>query len=129
MVLAAAVMAAIPDVIVRVMTDDPEVIRQAAQLLRIAAVFQIVDGIQAVGAGALRGAGMTQVAFIANLVGHWCVGLPLALVFTFVMHMGPAGLWWGLTIGLAVVSVWLTAAFLKASAKPIVALKRATMHH
>jgi MATE family multidrug resistance protein len=128
MLAAAIVMTAIPDVIVRVMTDDPEVIRQAVVLLRIAAVFQIVDGIQAVGAGALRGAGMTNIAFIANLVGHWAVGLPLAVVLTFVLHMGPAGLWWGLTSGIAVVAAWLGLAFFKASAKPIAALKRVTMH-
>ena len=126
--LAAAVMAAVPESIARIMTDDAAVVAQAALFLRIAAFLQIVDGIQAVGAGALRGAGMTNVAFVANLVGHWAVGLPLALVFAFVLHMGPAGLWWGLTIGLAVVAAWLSRAFFAASARPIVALKRATLH-
>ncbi|MEZ0313903.1 MAG: MATE family efflux transporter [Myxococcota bacterium] len=128
MLLPSVVMTVIPDIVVRLMTRDPEIIEQAAIFLRIAAVFQIVDGVQAVGAGALRGAGMTRVSFAANLVGHWIIGIPLALLLTFGLDLGPAGLWWGLTVGLAVVATWLAVAFWQASKQPIVALRRDTAH-
>ncbi len=128
MLVPSVIMTAIPDVVVQVMTREPEIIQQAATFLRIAAVFQIVDGVQAVGAGALRGAGMTRVSFAANLVGHWVVGIPLALLLTFGFDLGPSGLWWGLTVGLAVVAAWLFISFWQASKKPIVALRRDIAH-
>ncbi len=128
MLIPSVVMTVIPDIVVQVMTRDPAIVHQAAVFLRIAAVFQIVDGVQAVGAGALRGAGMTRVSFIANLVGHWLIGIPLALLLTFGFDFGPSGLWWGLTVGLAVVAAWLAITFWHASKKPIVALRRDTAH-
>ena len=63
----------------RVMTPDPTVIELTIALLGVAAVFQISDGLQAVGSGALRGTGDTRFPFIANLLGHWLVGLPVAI--------------------------------------------------
>jgi multidrug resistance protein, MATE family len=124
MCIPSVVMAIAPEALIHVMTRDPDVVSAAVLLLRIAAVFQIVDGVQALGAGALRGAGMTRTSFMANLVGHWAVGLPLALFLAFGLNLGPGGLWWGLTIGLAVVAVWLTWAFLAVSKRPIAALSR-----
>lgn len=124
MCLPALVMAVAPEALIHVMTREPDVVSAAATLLRVAAVFQIVDGIQALGAGALRGAGMTRVSFMANLIGHWGIGLPLAMILAFGFEIGPAGLWWGLTIGLAVVAFWLSWAFWSVSGRPIGALAR-----
>ncbi|MBI3178692.1 MAG: hypothetical protein HYZ27_03470 [Deltaproteobacteria bacterium] len=100
-----------PSALARVMTSDAEVIPGAVRLLLIAAAFQVVDGMQAVGSGALRGAGATRFAFGAHLVGHWLVGLPLGIALAFAADMGPAGLWWGLTAGLAAVALTLTVKF------------------
>ncbi len=96
-----------PRLLSRVYTFDLEVIDQAVALLPIAALFQIFDGIQAVGCGVLRGVADTRAAAIINLVGYWAIGLPLGLVLTFEFGMGPRGLWWGLTAGLAMVALLL----------------------
>lgn len=80
-------------------------------LLRIAAIFQVFDGIQAVASGALRGAGDVRFPFVANVVAHWGVGFPAAVTLGFVLRRGAAGLWWGLTAGLVFVSVLLAARF------------------
>ncbi len=111
MLCMAAIMWLWPRALVRVMTSDLEVMPGAMRLLLIAAAFQVVDGMQAVGSGALRGAGATRFAFGAHLVGHWLVGLPLGVGLAFGAGMGPAGLWWGLTAGLAVVALTLTIKF------------------
>ena len=81
-------------------TDRADVIGSAATLIQIAAVFQLSDGAQAIAAGALRGAGDTTASFVANLAGHYGVGLPIALVLAFGLDRGAPGLWWGLTAGL-----------------------------
>src|SRR6185503_18756833 len=84
-------------------SGDPAVIETAVPLIQIAAVFQMSDAIQAVSAGALRGAGDTRYSFIANLFGHYAIGLPVAGVLCFAAHLGAAGLWWGLSMGLTAV--------------------------
>jgi MATE family multidrug resistance protein len=111
MTLSAVFLALFPELLVGAFTKDPGVIATGVALLRIAAVFQIFDGIQGVGAGALRGAGDVRFAFVANVVGHWALGMPLALLCAYPMHLGAKGLWYGLTLGLAAVAVALLARF------------------
>jgi MATE family multidrug resistance protein len=103
----------------RALADSDEVVRAAVPLLAIAAVFQISDGLQAIGSGALRGAGDVRTGLVANLVGHYGVGLPLAVTLGFLLDMGAPGLWWGLSAGLTTVAIWLVVRFLRISSKPI----------
>jgi len=111
-VLAAGPLAAI-------FTDRHAVVAAAIPLVQIAAVFQLSDGAQAVAAGALRGAGDTRAAFVANLIGHYAVGIPVALGLGFVVGMGAPGLWWGLSAGLTGTAVVLIARFVWLTARPI----------
>jgi MATE family multidrug resistance protein len=96
-----------PRAIARLVTNQENIITAALPLMLVAAVFQLSDGIQATGAGVLRGAGDTKWSFYANLFGHWCIGLPVALFLGFRMGLGIVGLWWGLCAGLTVVAVLL----------------------
>lgn len=105
--------------IARLLTPDEAYAHAAASLVRIAAFFQLFDGLQAVMSGALRGAGDVRVPFVANLVAHWCVGFPLAWALAFPVGLGVRGLWLGLTAGLVVVSLALLARFLRLSSRPI----------
>lgn len=122
MTLSALAFFAFPGAIARAMTDDPAVVAAAVPLLRVAAVFQISDGIQAVGAGVLRGAGETRFTFVANLVGHWALGFPAAALLGFTLGGGVAGLWWGFVLGLSAVGVALYARFLRVSSREIAPL-------
>jgi MATE family multidrug resistance protein len=101
------------------LTDDPAVIAVAVPLLHVAALFQISDGLQATASGALRGAGDPHAPLWWNIVAHWTVGLPVAILFGFRFHYGAVGLWWGLSLGLTVVAVALIGRFLRLSARPI----------
>ncbi len=107
----ALVFALIPRPLIAVFTTDPQVIEIGARLLRIASLFALFDGIQAVASGALRGAGDVRFPFLANVGAHWLVGLPIALTLGFGLGLGAVGLWWGLTAGLVSVSMLLTARF------------------
>jgi len=116
-----------PGPLARLFTSDPEVAREAAALFLVAAVFQVSDGLQGSGAGVLRGAGDTRFTFAANMVGHWLVGLPVALLLGFGLSLGVRGLWWGLCAGLTVVATGLLLRFLRISRgtiRPLAAAER-----
>jgi multidrug resistance protein, MATE family len=108
-----------PRSLARLFTDQPDVLAAAVPLLLIAAVFQISDGVQAVAAGALRGAGDTRIPLMLNLLGHYGVGLPAGVVLAHAWGLGARGLWWGLSIGLACVAIGLTLRFVRLTARPV----------
>ncbi len=105
MTLSALAFALAPSQLARLYTDTADVAALAAVLLPVAALFQVFDGIQVVGAGVLRGAGDTRIPAVIALVGYWFLGLPLAYYVAFGLGRGPQGLWWGLTAGLMSVAV------------------------
>ena len=81
------------------------VVRLAISFLAIAALFQIADGAQAVGAGMLRGLHDARTPMIFALIGYWGIGLPLGVILAFVAGLEGIGIWIGLATGLAVVAV------------------------
>jgi len=92
----------------------------AASLLGVAAVFQIVDGMQAIGSGCLRGLKDTRIPMLAAAFGYWGVGFPTGYALAFHAGLGARGLWWGLAAGLASVAVLMTLRFER--------MTRATLH-
>ena len=107
MVVAGLVFAFAPHVVLGVFTTDPELLTIGTGLLRMAAVFQLFDGLQVAATGVLRGASETRLPMVANLVGHWVLGLPLGYYLAFERGTGAVGLWAGLSVGLVVVAVLL----------------------
>lgn len=115
MTLTAILFIVLPREVAWLITDKEDLIVAVVPLLFVAAIFQISDGLQAVGSGVLRGTGDTRFAFIANVAGHWLVGLPVALFFGVYLKQGVVGLWIGLAAGLSAVAVALFLRFLKLS--------------
>lgn len=116
MTLCALMFAVFPEPLARLMGTPPEVMPLLVPVLMVCAVFQISDGIQGVGAGVLRGAGETRFTFLANMVGHYLLGLPVALLLGFGMKLGVVGIWWGLCAGLTAVALALFWRFERQSA-------------
>lgn len=87
--------------------DDPEVIHIASQLLVVAAFFQISDGVQVVGMGALRGFEDVKVPTVIAVMAYWVVGLPAGYLLGFKYGLGATGIWYGLLIGLSLAAVLL----------------------
>lgn len=87
--------------------ENQPVIETAAMFLAFAALFQIVDGAQAVASGMLRGLHDTTVPMIYGAIGYWGVGLPLGGVLAFPLGFRGTGIWLGLCAGLAMVAVLL----------------------
>lgn len=111
MALASCVFLALPRPMASLMSNDSAVIEIVIALFVVVAVFQVSDGVQAVGAGALRGTGDTTFTFWANLGGHWLIGLPVAYLLGVRGPFGVVGLWWGLSAGLTAVAIALVLRF------------------
>lgn len=122
MSVCAAVFLLFPRPLARIFTPDPAVLDVAEGLVRIAAVFQVADGIQGVAGGALRGMADTRFASWANVACHWGVSLPLALLLGFKLGHGAPGLWWALSVGLLLAAAALSIRFWRMSARRIEAL-------
>src|SRR5207302_10037978 len=110
---------AFPAALAGLLTSDRAAIDAAVPLIRIAAVFQLSDGAQAIAAGALRGTGDSHAGFLANLIGHYAVGLPISLTLAFGLGWGAPGLWWGLSAGLTVTAVLLVTRFARTTRRAI----------
>lgn len=92
--------------------DAAEIVAVGVPLLLVAAAFQLVDGLQVVAAGLLRGIKDVTVPMYQALVSYWGLGAPLAWILAFWAGMGPVGVWAGLAVGLALAALLLTLRFL-----------------
>ncbi|MEM8536234.1 MAG: MATE family efflux transporter [Pseudomonadota bacterium] len=122
----AVVMSAIflltPDILVGLFVDpaDPDrstLIRIGASLVIVAALFQLVDGLQVVTLGLLRGVQDTTIPMVMATISYWVIGLPSSYVLAFTFGLGGVGLWLGLVVGLAVAALLLLLRFWGRSVK------------
>ena len=113
MALMALLLWTIPEAIVSLYlnVNDPanQAVLQAAKgLLGVAAVFQLVDGVQVTALGALRGLKDTGIPFLIGFLAYWCLGLPGGYTLAHRLDWGGVGLWWGLALGLLFAAMTLT---------------------
>ncbi|CTQ32426.1 MATE family efflux transporter [Jannaschia rubra] len=97
-------------------TSDPEagaILALGVVLLRVAALFQLVDAAQVMALGLLRGVQDTRRPMIYAIIAYWALGLPVSYGLGFGLDWGPVGLWMGLVIGLAAAGVALTGRFVR----------------
>lgn len=107
-----ALMGLRPQWVTDVYTQVPTVAVTAQAFLQLAALFQLVDCLQATANGALRGIKDTRVPMIISIAAYWLIGMPAAYLLAFTAGYGPNALWWGFTIGLTVAAIGLSARFL-----------------
>jgi MATE family multidrug resistance protein len=81
-------------------TTDPQVVAIAAQLLIVAAIFQIFDGLQVIMLSTLRGMADVKVPMFIAFAAYLLIGLPTSYVLTFLLNAGPQGIWFGFLVGL-----------------------------
>lgn len=93
--------------------DDPEVIEIASGLIIIAALFQLSDGVQVVGLGALRGLEDVKMPSLISLLAYWLLALPFGYFLGFGLGLGVYGIWYGLLVGLTLSAIFLFYRFRK----------------
>ena len=101
----------VPRLLVGVFTSNAFVVALTTRLLLVAGVVQLFDGLQGVSTGILRGVGDTRTAMLANLAGHWLLGLPVGYALCFWRGWGVIGLWIGLSSGLFAIAIVLVTAW------------------
>ena len=87
--------------------DNSQVVKIASSLIVIAAFFQLSDGTQVIGLGALRGISDVKMPAILTVLAYWVIGLPIAYVLGFVLDLGAIGIWYGLLIGLTFAAIMM----------------------
>lgn len=92
-------------------SDAEAVLTLAVPLIAIAGAFQLVDGLQAVGAGLLRGLKDTRVPMILALIAYWPIGFACAWIFAFPLDFRGPGVWFGFVTGLATAAALLCGRF------------------
>jgi putative efflux protein, MATE family len=91
--------------------DAAEVLALAVPLIIIAGAFQLVDGLQAVAAGLLRGLKDTKVPMLLALIAYWPIGFVFAWIFAFPLGFKGEGVWFGFVMGLAAAAALLCGRF------------------
>ncbi|HEY9700268.1 MAG TPA: MATE family efflux transporter [Trichocoleus sp.] len=113
MALMALLFWTVPEAIVSLYLDirnpaNQAVVTLAKQLLGVAAMFQVVDGLQVTAVGALRGLKDTRIPMLIGLLAYWGIGLTCGYTLGLRFGFGGVGLWWGLAIGLVLAASILT---------------------
>ncbi|MCF6304735.1 MAG: MATE family efflux transporter [Rhodobacteraceae bacterium] len=100
--------------------DAAEILFYAIPFLAIAAAFQLVDSLQVLSAGLLRGLSDTRVPMQIAIFAYWVIGVPMAYVLSNYTALAANGVWTGLAIGLAVAAVLSTRRYIKREALGLV---------
>lgn len=104
--------------IAHIYNDDPEVVKLAMYLMFFLGAYQIVDALQMVGSGVLRGYNDTRIISLICFAAYWLIGLPLGYVLARTDYLGPPlgapGFWIAFLVALTFSSIgyWLRVRFL-----------------
>jgi len=95
------------NVLPSIFSDELEVLLVASQLMVVAGIFQVFDGLQIAWLGILRGLEDVKAPTIITFVTWILMALPISYICAFQFKMGPTGIWVGYLSGLAIASIWL----------------------
>ena len=110
--LAIVVFLGIPKFLVSAFLNPEElsanlIMKIGVSLLALAALFQLVDGGQALAIHLLRGLHDTTIPMYLAIISYWIIGLPIGYLLSFHYNFGPQGIWLGLVLGLGSACVFL----------------------
>ena len=94
-------------------SSDAEITSICAELLLVAGIFQLADGVQVTIGGALRGLADVRVPMWLAYLFYWGIAIPAAYLLTFVPKAGATGIWIGFALGLFTAATVLTLRFVQ----------------
>ncbi len=102
------------------LVQNQEVVWIASQLLLVAALFQISDGLQVVVLGALRGLQDVKIPMYITFIAYWIVGFPISIYLGLYTDLKAIGVWLGLLAGLTAAALFLFYRFNRLTKKLII---------
>jgi MATE family multidrug resistance protein len=120
--LTIALFLGIPEILIGLFLDPAEPARDrlillGAQLLAMAALFQLADAMQVMALGFLRGVQDTQRPMVYAVVSYWGIGVPASYYLGFVIGLEGVGVWLGMAIGLSAAGASMMARFWRGAAR------------
>ncbi|KAK4414216.1 protein DETOXIFICATION 16 [Sesamum alatum] len=112
-ILVGLIMLLLRDILGYAYSNEIEVAKYVARMMPILAASNFMDGLQCVLSGTVRGCGWQKIGAFINLGSYYLVGIPMAVLLAFVLHIGGRGLWSGILCALAVQVVCLFAIMLR----------------
>ena len=95
------------EMLANLLTEDASVITLASNLFVIAGLAYLLDGLQTVCLGALRGVLDIRLPTAINVLSYWVVGLPLGALLAFHLTWGVVGIWAGYAVGISTAAILL----------------------
>ena len=111
MLLFALVYATLGHSIASAFNSDSAVVSLTSNLLLVAGLFQIADGVQVTAMGGLRGLADVRAPMIMAFIYYWLCAIPIGYIAAFVFGAGAVGIWVGLATGLFIAAITLTIRF------------------
>ena len=111
MLLFALVYATLGHSIASAFNSDSAVVSLTSNLLQVAGLFQIADGVQVTAMGGLRGLADVRAPMIMAFIYYWLCAIPIGYIAAFVFGAGAVGIWVGLATGLFIAAITLTIRF------------------
>lgn len=91
--------------------DNADAILLTASFLKIAAAFQIFDGIQVTASLNLRGLKDARLPMWIAAICYWVLGFPVCIILSKCFHLGGIGVWIGLATSLCTAAIAMAVRF------------------
>lgn len=111
MILSAVILMVFAGPLVGLFDKNPEVVRVGSAYLRIVSPFHVFATLSIVLGRALQGAGETVPPMVMTIIGLWLFQVPLALYLPRHFALQTDGVWWAISVALAVHGLLVAAWF------------------
>lgn len=112
MSLCALILFFFPRQIINIFTSDTKLFEICASVILVAALYQILDGLQVAFSGILKGLKKTLLVTISIILGYWFIGLPIGGYLAYKLNMGLLGFWIGIALAITTMCIVMGIAIL-----------------
>lgn len=102
-----------PEFLIKLFTEDKELISVCIPVVYVLCFFQVFDGLQVALAGIFKGIKQTSVVMIANFIAYWLVSIPLGCYLGLTLKMNLIGFWYSLGVSAVILCTIMLTVLLK----------------
>lgn len=106
-----------PEFLIKLFTDDKELISVCIPIVYVLCAFQVFDGLQVALAGIFRGIKQTSIVMIANFIAYWLVSIPLGCLLGLKYKLNLLGFWYSLGVSAVILCTIMLTTLLRKFSK------------